>query len=223
MQDEKVKKYKLTVTTLAFYGMSESHKNILQEHFQKLHLPLPKYATTGEPGSWTSTVFFLLEGREYSVKGKECNSKKLAEQTAAMEAYNSIKKDNPVKASKWRKSYYETAIIVDVENKPIVNKLAEIYPSVDIYAFVGKYHPLASTTYPKNVSVILSNSTRPDGTDSCIQIHLGMFMYTRLYSYYIIVSQDKFAFSAADTMIQLNKPTYVAVSTEQVEEIFEKL
>lgn len=99
------------------------------------------------------------------------------------------------------KSNERIALIVDIENlHTFVDKLPDKINNVTIYVFVGEHHSLVNKKYNKNEIIIVSESTRPNGTDSCIQVYVGMLLTKNLYDYYLIATRDNFGSSLVDVI-----------------------
>lgn len=85
------------------------------------------------------------------------------------------------------------AMLVDVENRPkFIDNIADLIANYTIYAFIGEHHCLAEKVFPQPVIKIISPSTRPDGTDTCMQVYTGMLLTLEKYDGYIIVTQDHY-------------------------------
>jgi hypothetical protein len=102
----------------------------------------------------------------------------------------------------------KSVLIVDVENLP---KFIDEYNGqnfqnfdVEIFAFVGKYHCLSTKKFPENVKKILSPSTRADGTDTCIQVFVGIMLCKEVYDYYFIATLDHFGSALVDMICSKN-------------------
>lgn len=96
-----------------------------------------------------------------------------------------------------------TALLVDLENLPkIVDELPPTL-GLDVYVFVGKHHPLADKEFNRPVIRIVSPSTRRDGTDTCMQVYVGMLLTQCKYEHYIIATMDHYG-AALVEMIQSN-------------------
>jgi hypothetical protein len=94
-----------------------------------------------------------------------------------------------------------TALFVDLENLP---KLVDELPStsgLDIYIFVGEHHPLVDKNFDRPIIRIISPSTRKDGTDTCMQVYIGMLLSRQKYEEYIIATMDHYGSTLVE-MIQ---------------------
>jgi hypothetical protein len=108
----------------------------------------------------------------------------------------------------------KTVLLVDIENMPkIIEDFLGGTPRIPdnfwIYAFVGKHHPLAGvrcgiendTLVPTNLVgrrnfdnfiKVISPSTRKDGTDTCMQMYTGIFLYKESFDEYLVCTRDHF-------------------------------
>lgn len=173
-------------------------KNRLQEWCQHNGYSLPVYESTqtGPPHRpiWKSMVYVL---QDMKFSGDDCATKSLAEASAATKALSNIiplkTPASPVMVKK------KTALLVDVENLPkLISQLPSFEGPMVIYAFIGKHHPLASINYSSEVNVILSPSTRPDGTDTCMQVYVGKMLCEHRYEFYLIATRDHFGAALVD-------------------------
>ena len=82
-----------------------------------------------------------------------------------------------------------------------IDELGNKANNYTIYAFVGEHHCLANKIYKTKVNVIHSPSTRKDGSDTCIQVFVGMLLTLEKFDEYIIVTRDHFGSSLVE-MIQ---------------------
>lgn len=104
----------------------------------------------------------------------------------------------------------KTAILVDMENMPkFIDDISTItfdhkYSSVTIYAFVGEHHCLVDKGLPAGVIKIISPSTRPDGTDSCMQVYTGMLLAIGGYDSYLIATRDHFGSALVEMIMAPN-------------------
>jgi hypothetical protein len=97
--------------------------------------------------------------------------------------------------SKYKNVGFEgkTVLIIDIENLPkLIFSINTKIPNLSIYAFVGEHHALYNAKYPEEVKKIISPSTRPDGTDTCIQVFTGAALARESYDYYLIATRDHF-------------------------------
>ena len=138
--------------------------------------------------------FFIKEKNDAAVENKKMEDKKVII-IPAEEKKKEQEKDIDNKKEK------EIAVLVDIENKPcfITEELKKIR-QLDIIAFVGDKHPLGSKNFGSDVTHILSDSSRRDGTDCCMQVYCGVFLMQQKYNAYLIVSGDHFAEALADTI-----------------------
>jgi hypothetical protein len=203
-------------------------KNKLQEFFQKDALPLPTYETkiiaNGKSPIFVSTVT-LCNGSQY--QGEERSTKKLSEFSAAIKALGHLSDldlkleataTNDINICKTR-----NVIMIDIENlhnfhKSFTNKE---YGLFDIYVFVGVRHHLVNIKFDDNIHKIVSPSTRPDGTDTCIQVFTGLCLSQNLYDNYFIATRDKFGSAlvdmiTADGLLWKPKNAYVITEISQI-------
>lgn len=176
------------------------------------HPPLYQTTSTGPPHDprWTSTVYLTHAqiSLKMQVDGQPQSTKKGAEHQVASAALRSLagvaSRGVASASSQTLKVIRDTALIVDVENLPkLISELPEYTGPLTIYAFIGKHHPLASADYDPRVIKILSSSTRQDGTDTCIQVHIGIFLSEGRHTEYLIATRDHFGSALVD-MIQSN-------------------
>ena len=99
-------------------------------------------------------------------------------------------------------------LLLDLENLPrLLDNITEKELSDDnlrIYVFVGEHHDLVDKVFPYKVIKIISPSTRINGTDTCIQVHVGMFLSLDLFDNYYIASKDKFGSNLVDIITSNN-------------------
>ena len=94
-------------------------------------------------------------------------------------------------------------MLVDIENVPkwldiVVEKYPHITDMMDIFGVIGEYHSLVEKVLPPKVVKIISPSSRPDGSDSCIQICVGAFLAQNKYDEYLIATNDRFAHNVVE-------------------------
>lgn len=90
-------------------------------------------------------------------------------------------------------------LLVDVENMPhFIDNVLEEIKGLTVYAFIGYHHNLCDKEFPPSVIKVLSPSTRTDGTDTCIQVHVGYFLANNMYHTYLIGTRDHFGSSLVD-------------------------
>lgn len=80
----------------------------------------------------------------------------------------------------------------DITDDEILNK------NLTIYVFVGKHHCLADKKLSNGIIRIISPSTRPNGTDTCIQVYTGMLLVKEYYDLYLIATRDNFGSTLAE-------------------------
>lgn len=174
-------------------------KNIFQIYFQKRHLPIPKFTTYQIGGSdhqpiWQSRLVFQNQTFVSDPNLKKTNAEiSLAEKVMAY-----ITASEPTIHKKVFDA--DTAVLlIDLENLP--NFPEQIMPYVqglDVYAFVGSNHCLRDKHLPPGVVKIISPSTRPDGTDTCLQMYTALFLVHKPYDYYYIATRDHFGSGLVD-------------------------
>lgn len=181
-----------------------SYKNLLQEYYQKIGEPTPKYKTERCGGSpheplWISIVT-LPNGKMY--KGDMKSDKKSAEQYVAKMVYDIL-----INKSQREKFYDKFVIFVDAENKP--NFVGEFYnyydaPNCHIECYTTTGHPTENkmkTFYDyTNFELHIATSTRPNSVDTLLLMDLGMYSMNNNDYTFIIVSSDKFAQAAAENL-----------------------
>lgn len=90
-------------------------------------------------------------------------------------------------------TFKSTVILVDVENLPkFIDEIKDRVNEFVIYAFVGEHHCLSDKIFPESVIKILSPSTRPDGSDTCMQVYTGVMLACEMFDNYIIATRDHF-------------------------------
>jgi len=193
------------------------YKNALQQYCHSHQCELPVYTSTKQGTKhkpmWLSTVQLCSQ----SFCGNEEQTKRAAEGSAAKIALDSLDRSRPVCEVTKR-----TALFVDVENMPkFISRLPVFKGPMMVYAFVGAKHPLASTNYGPDVKVVTSPSTRKDGTDVCIQLHIGRSLAMDEYDVYLIATRDHFGDAAVDLITAKNftwseKEAKVVTSPEDV-------
>ena len=173
------------------------NKNQLQEYYQKLHLEAPSYNTEQCGGKlnaplWRSTV--TLYDKSIFV-GNVQKKKTDAEKSAAFVALSTLLL-KPIQNFTERDYIKKTAILIDVENMPKFFNEIPIpdlnHPNLVVYGFIGMHHTLVDKiNHPKMIKIV-SPSTRADGTDTCMQVYVGMLLTQCIYNEYIIVTRDHF-------------------------------
>jgi hypothetical protein len=100
-----------------------------------------------------------------------------------------------------------SVILIDGENMPkIVNQFLKHTVGFTIYMFVGEHHHSADVQYPTPVIKVLSPSTHKNGTDTCMQVHVGHFLSQQMFSHYFIVTRDNFGAALVDMIGAPNMP-----------------
>lgn len=193
--------------------MSKSVKNLLQESLQSKRLPVPKYTCKRKGGTdhqplWLATVK-LYDNREFS--GEISPNKSLAEISAAKVALRYITEQSSDSSSNTdgsssldslstntevnslSLSENKIAILIDLENMPrFIDGISNRLKDFTVYVFVGEHHCLVDKEFPSSVIKVISPSTRPDGSDSCMQVYAGMLLTLEKYDEYIIVTRDHY-------------------------------
>lgn len=191
-------------------------KNRLQEYFQKKRSPVPKYSTikhgSGQQISWTSTVT-LCDGHQYDSDTTKLYATKVsAEISAAQRALSSLTDSseliNEILNFSISKITIKTALLVDVENLPnFIDEIPkhEFYNDmITVYAFIGQHHCLIDKPYPSNTIKIVSPSTRPDGTDTCMQIYVGVLLSKEIYDNYLVATRDHYGSALVELITSPN-------------------
>lgn len=102
---------------------------------------------------------------------------------------------------------YPTIILVDVENMPkFIPSIQDKISKYSVRAFVGEHHCLANKLYESGVKVILSPSTRTDGTDTCIQTYVGFLLAAGEFEQYLIATRDHFGSALVDMITAEGMP-----------------
>ena len=198
---------------------NSASKNVLQEYYQKRKLSLPKYVTSRVGGTdndpqWLSIVT-LHDGTKYT--GNVCSKLKTSEFSVASIALADIHKSTKIAINKKEeiceeiddivlfKANKRAVLIVDLEN---LHKILDLITDrelndndLTIYAFVREHHDLVDKSFTKEIIKVVSPSTCPDGTDTCIQIHIGIFLSNDLYDNYFIATRAKFGSNLVDMII----------------------
>lgn len=223
-----------------------SQKNKLQEYFQNRRLELPKYISSRCGGSdhkpfWRSRVKFwsTVDNNYKEIVGDIVGTKIKAEMSAAELALEFLsptfsssdsstclkvrEESNQENVGDKCERVKKTAIFVDVENlQKFVDQMGHHkIDDMDIYAFVGYHHHLSEKIFPKNVTKILSPSTRPDGSDTCMQIYIGYLLAQEKYDKYIIATRDHYGSAlvdmiTSDTLLWKKKDAYVVTQVSHI-------
>ena len=70
---------------------------------------------------------------------------------------------------------------------------AALPSGLDIYSFLGVHHALNKDPMgDTRIKRIISPSTRPNGSDSCIEVWVGVSLGQERYDGYLIATRDKF-------------------------------
>lgn len=191
-------------------------KNLLQELCQSRKYALPKYISTMVGPShapvWSSMVEIQTPDHLFLFDELvECRTKKEAEESVAKKALakmssggrtNHIPLFDPLKPPIRVKG--RVVLLVDVENLPkLISQLPETVGHLDIFAFVGKHHPLAVVDFESlGATTVISPSTRPDGTDTCMGMWVGAFLANEEYDQYLIATRDHFGSALVDLITE---------------------
>ena len=185
--------------------------NLLQEKCQGRGYPVYVFTQHGSPHQPTWYAEVYIPCLKESFIGDECPTKKEAKTNAASKALKHVDSiltttsspQNHIDLSKNCENSQvvtkNTALIVDVENMPkFITQLPVFEGPFMIYAFVGKHHPLAHVDYGSDVIKVISPSTRKDGTDTCIQVYIGMLLMQNTIDVYLIATRDHFGGALVD-------------------------
>lgn len=186
-----------------------NNKNKLQEYYQKSHLPIPIYQTerctdANNQLLWVSTVTLY---DDMTFTGNMYKKKSDAEKSAAFIALSTLSLEPPIRTLN-HKYDKNTVMLIDIENMPkfFYDIPAEDLkdPNLTVYGFIGINHSLMDKINHSKLNKIISPSTRPDGTDTCIQVYVGIFLANNMYEYYIIVTRDHFGQSLVEMITSDN-------------------
>lgn len=170
-------------------------KNLVQEYFQKRHTSIPKYETLRIAGSdhqpiWQSCVVI----DDTTIVGDPHVRKSCAEISVSEKCLTFLSKNKII-----NKISERSALLVDVENMPnFIDDVLNNISGLDIYAFIGIHHCLSQKTFPEGVIKILSPSSRPDGTDTCMQMYVAILLAQERYDNYFIATHDHYGHSLVD-------------------------
>jgi hypothetical protein len=153
-----------------------------------------------------------------AIKSLNDPSEKLIETTYVNPAIFEI---SPIDEKKLTPMKYQTknniAMLVDLENMPkFLDNIIERLNEFTIYVFVGEHNALIERKLPKDVIKVISPSTRPDGTDTCMQVYTGMLLSLDKHDEYIIVTRDHFGSALVEMITSSNlgwKPRSARVVT----------
>ena len=223
-----------------------NYKNHLQEYFQKQHMELPKYVARKVSGPahcpvWQSEVK-LYNGSTYI--GDTNITKSVAEISAAEKALKALKlipdtesysadlnliekfklDINPILSKPLKSAVPKTLLLVDVENMHnFIDDVVREISGLNIYAFVGEHHHLATKIFPTGVIKIISPSAHSDGTDTCMQVYIGFLLGSgcKDYENYLIATRDHYGSALVDMItcklqgdIKTWNPKYAKVVTQ---------
>jgi len=186
--------------------MTESHKNILQEYFQKNKLPLPVYNCININSDktnpvWKASVFCF--NLEFTGVG---NTKRTAEGLAAKNACNHFlmtkpitKPDAPTKQkvkslSDIKFNDYNTILLVDGENCDVnINKIGK---DILILIFVSKNTTkklvFQLQNEEDNCYVFISERVGPDAADHLLTFYAGKLSVLYPDKSYYIFTKDHY-------------------------------
>lgn len=182
-----------------------SAKNILQEVFQKRRHPLPKYETCRAGGEAHAPKFVsrvtLSDGLEFV--GEVCNSKTLAELSAAekaMEYINNIKAaTTPTLTTPSR-----ITVLIDTENKPIAASQIRQMINCNIVEYMSKNSPLVASPLVEGVVRRVVPSSRKDSADIGMTLDILSYL-TDEPDYLVIITSDHFG----DTIAECCREGYI--------------
>ena len=109
-------------------------------------------------------------------------------------------------------------LLVDVENMPNFINILPHDGNIVIYAFVGEHNHLVDKKFNKKVIKVISPSTRPDGTDTCMQVYTGMLLVKELFDIYYIATRDHFGSTLVE-MIQCENLGWTPKVAKQVSKV----
>lgn len=205
-----------------------SAKNTLQELCQKHGWKHPSYTSVckGPPHCpiWSTEIcMFPPNTPTIKFEGENQPTKKLAEQDAATKALP-LFCTQPQEAI--LKITQKTILMVDVENLPkFIAQLPPYQGHLEIWGFVGKHHHLAGHNYGDDVVMVQSPSIRADGTDTCMQLYVGMFLGENQYDTYLIATRDHFGGALVDLITSKEMPwksrsAHLVSSVDHLTELF---
>lgn len=176
-----------------------NYKGVLQEYYAYDGV-LPKYSTTLIPGNASNNpkwkVILEVPDGTFTVEGR--GKKKLIEQKAAQQAYESIHKCesihiydnvNPTITS-------SSVILVDIENQANIYKYAKELPRNIPIIIVGSLDsPVLEIVRKELPFVIIQEvpSTRVNAADIGLCMIVTKYLLENTYNHIIILSNDKFS------------------------------
>jgi hypothetical protein len=94
------------------------------------------------------------------------------------------------------------ALLIDVENLPkfVTHLTEQQMREYTCYAFVGEHHALVDRELPTQITRIVSPSTRPDGSDSCIQVYAGFLVAQQCFDEIVVATRDHFGSALCDQL-----------------------
>lgn len=186
-----------------------SSKNTLQEFCIREKYDTPVYDTQKIGGvphepQWLSIVTLTGDGKKISVPGDICQSKILAEKSAATAVLHSLSVS--VQPLDETREGPRIIILIDVENIPSMVfsavSLAKKNSNISIYAFIGQHHHSAEKKFSNLLTKIIVPTTRKDGVDTFMQMFVGKLLCDEKLSEtdasYAIVTRDHFGHSLAE-------------------------
>lgn len=223
-------------------NMTISTKNMVQEIYQKLKLPLPVYNTqafTTGSSPWPLFVSEIKTSDEKYAKGTPANSKKKAELNAAREwLLNHTEWDPETESYQVERVYYDSSEIntiafIDVENMPNAINSVIKFP-VRTVGFVGRLHHLAGKTtnceeIKKYDEFYVANTVSKDGADIWMAMHIAEhFTDIKKYQNVIIITRDHFGTPVSEYLKNTTTATatirvLVAVNEREVCDTLQKL
>jgi hypothetical protein len=193
----------------------ENHKSLLNNYLQKKNMPLPIYNNIRVGGSdhdplW-KTIIYFSETLQFQGSHEKCkkNSESVAASRALLYFTTNERSLTTIVEEEEEEEEERIGLFIDMENMP--NFLSQIKEETrsrltTIFVFVGEHHPKATIKYPEYVTLIISPSTRTDGTDTCMQVFIGLLLKEKAYDEYIIVTRDHFGGALVDMITASNMP-----------------
>jgi len=94
----------------------------------------------------------------------------------------------------------------------------------DIYAFINKNHDLVDKIFPEYVKKVVCPSLQKNGTDTYIQVFVGILLAKEMYETYIIATKDHFGNLLTELINSsnvgwTNKKAYLIVKPSQLFEL----
>lgn len=163
-------------------------KSRLSVYCQKNNLPFPVYIDERDSNLlWTSTISLP----HIVCTGEAKKSKKEAQDNTAHKVLSQIEEDAE---SVGTSGFKNSCLLIDVENlHTFADLVSGKVTGLDIYAFVGRFHPLNNKTFGDDISRVIVNTAHKDGCDVCIELYTGIFLSQEKYETYYIATRDNFA------------------------------